>query len=172
MKASTIAILFAAIPALAFAETPDRFVRYVESTGSQYVDTGVTGRWNTRVEMQFEWMNIDEQMMLGCGDWSDSTRFYACYCLNSDGNIATGQSSYEKVVYTNIANSTWNSWFEKNRVYDILKEAAKFYYKSFNDPDIGQPAREYASKRGLSKQTLDNFGIGYSPMSWNALYDS
>ena len=60
---------------------------------------------------------------------------------------------------------------EKNRVYDILKEAAKFYYKSFNDPDIGQPAREYASKRGLSKQTLDNFGIGYSPMSWNALYD-
>ena len=60
---------------------------------------------------------------------------------------------------------------EKNRVYDILKEAAKFYYKSFNDPDIGQPAREYSSKRGLSKQTLDNFGIGYSPMSWNALYD-
>ncbi len=60
---------------------------------------------------------------------------------------------------------------EKNRVYDILKEAAKFYYKSFNDPDIGQPAREYASKRGLSKQTLDNFGIGYSPMSWNTLYD-
>ena len=60
---------------------------------------------------------------------------------------------------------------EKNRVYDILKEAAKFYYKSFNDPDIGKPAREYAAKRGLSKQTLDNFGIGYSPMSWNALYD-
>ena len=60
---------------------------------------------------------------------------------------------------------------EKNRVYDILKEAAKFYYKSFNDPDIGKPAREYASKRGLSKRTLDNFGIGYSPMSWNALYD-
>ena len=60
---------------------------------------------------------------------------------------------------------------EKNRVYDILKEAAKFYYNSFNDPDIGKPAREYAAKRGLSKQTLDNFGIGYSPMSWNALYD-
>ena len=60
---------------------------------------------------------------------------------------------------------------EKNRVYDILKEAAKFYYKSFNDPDIGQPARDYAAKRCLSKQTLDNFGIGYSPMSWSALYD-
>lgn len=60
---------------------------------------------------------------------------------------------------------------EKNRVYDILKEAARFYYKAFNDPDIGKPAREYAAKRGLSKQTLDNFGIGYSPIAWNALYD-
>jgi DNA primase len=60
---------------------------------------------------------------------------------------------------------------EKNRVYDILKEAARFYYKAFNDPDIGKPAREYAAKRGLSKQTLDSFGIGYSPIAWNALYD-
>jgi len=60
---------------------------------------------------------------------------------------------------------------EKNRVKDILKEAAKFYYKSFNDPQIGVPAREYAAKRGLSKQTLDNFGIGYSPMARSALYD-
>ena len=59
----------------------------------------------------------------------------------------------------------------KNRVKDILKEAAKFYYKSFNDPEIGRPAREYASKRGLSKQTLDHFGIGYCPMGRPFLYD-
>lgn len=60
---------------------------------------------------------------------------------------------------------------EKNRVKDILKEAAKFYYMSFNDPDIGKPAREYAVKRCLTKQTLDNFGIGYSPIARSALYD-
>ncbi len=60
---------------------------------------------------------------------------------------------------------------EKNRVKDILKEAAKFYYKSFHDPEIGAPARAYAVKRGLSRQTLDNFGIGYSPIAYTALYD-
>ena len=60
---------------------------------------------------------------------------------------------------------------EKDRVKDILKEAAKFYYKAFNDENIGKPARDYAAKRGLTKQTLDNFGIGYSPMNWSALYD-
>ncbi len=60
---------------------------------------------------------------------------------------------------------------EKDRVKDILKEAAKFYYRSFSDPDIGKPARDYAAKRGLSRQTLDNFGIGYSPISRTGLYD-
>ena len=60
---------------------------------------------------------------------------------------------------------------EKDRVKDILKEAAKFYYKSFNDPEIGKPARDYAASRGLSKQTIDNFGLGYSPLGWNSLYD-
>lgn len=59
----------------------------------------------------------------------------------------------------------------KDRVKDILKEAAKFYYKAFNDENIGKPARDYAAKRGLTKQTLDNFGIGYSPINWSALYD-
>ena len=59
---------------------------------------------------------------------------------------------------------------EKNRVKDILKEAAKYYYKSFNDEYIGKPARDYAAKRGLSKQTLDNFGLGYSPIN-GGLYE-
>ena len=34
----------------AFAEQPDKWVRYVEATGSQYVDTGIIGRWNTKAE--------------------------------------------------------------------------------------------------------------------------
>ena len=62
----------------------------------------------------------------------------------------------------------------KNRAKDILKEAAKYYYKSFNDEDIGKPAREYAAKRGLTRQTLDNFGLGYSPIKgglYNILKD-
>ena len=36
-------VLTTLIAGMAIAETPDKFVRYVESTGSQYVDTGVTG---------------------------------------------------------------------------------------------------------------------------------
>ena len=40
----------------AFAEQPDKWVRYVEATGSQYVDTGVQARWGTNAEMKVEWI--------------------------------------------------------------------------------------------------------------------
>jgi len=60
---------------------------------------------------------------------------------------------------------------EKKRIKDILLEASEFYYKSYNDEHIGKSAREFASKRGIPKQTLDNFGIGYSPKGGTALYD-
>ena len=34
-----------------FAETPDKFIRYVEATGQQAVDTGIVGRYGMRAEM-------------------------------------------------------------------------------------------------------------------------
>ena len=41
-----------------FAETPDKFIRYVEATGQQAVDTGIVGRYGMRAEMQVEWMVV------------------------------------------------------------------------------------------------------------------
>ena len=60
---------------------------------------------------------------------------------------------------------------KRARVKALLTEAAKFYYHQFNDENTGVPAREYAKKRALDKQTLDHFGIGYSPASWEATRD-
>ncbi len=60
---------------------------------------------------------------------------------------------------------------KRERVKALLTEAAKFYYHQFNDENTGVPAREYAKKRALDKQTLDHFGIGYSPASWEATRD-
>ena len=120
MNAKTIAVLSLAAAGFAFAETPDKFVRYVESTGSQYVDTGVTGRWNTRVECQVEWMNFADSALVGSRT-SDATgsRLYFCYCLNGDGNMYTTTSGGgEKVVW----NSAWEARWEKNRIYDFSSE--------------------------------------------------
>ena len=38
------------------ADTPDAFLDYVESSGSQYIDTGVTGKTGTRMVAEMEWV--------------------------------------------------------------------------------------------------------------------
>ena len=43
--------LLACCAASVVAETPDKFIRYVEATGQQAVDTGIVGRYGMRAEM-------------------------------------------------------------------------------------------------------------------------
>ena len=49
------------------------------------------------------------------------------------------------------------------------KIAARFFYDSLMDPQIGREARSYFSARKLSKETIIKFGLGYSPNSTDAL---
>lgn len=91
--------------------TPDKFVRYVEATGSQYVDTGIVGRYNTKAECKVEWMNLSDSAFLAAGYWSNNTRFYACWCSSASGNMFTAQRTGDKV------NNGQDLLFEKKRVY-------------------------------------------------------
>lgn len=103
----------------AFAEQPDKWVSYVESTGNQYVDTGITGRWNTKIEAKVEWMNLADSGFVSCGNWETGTRFYMCYCLNDKGEITLSQGANATVT---LSSSSWNTRFEKNRIYTVTSE--------------------------------------------------
>ena len=154
MNTRMIAVLSLAAAGFAFAETPDKFVRYVESTGSQYVDTGVTGRWNTKVEAQVEWMDFADSALVGSRtSGSTGSRLYFCYCLNGDGNMYTTTSGGgEKVVW----NGNWEARWEKNRIYDFSSEfsATNAAGETTNiikaDPPTPQARRPTSSRRTAS----------------------
>ena len=52
------AICVATAPSPSFADTPDAYLEYVESTNGQYIDTGVRARSGTRVETGMMWREI------------------------------------------------------------------------------------------------------------------
>ena len=63
-------------------------VAYIESDGTDgYVDTGIIGRPNTKIECQVEWLSFYDSAFLASGDWENNTRFYLCYCLNANGEF-------------------------------------------------------------------------------------
>ena len=55
---------------------------------------------------------------------------------------------------------------KKNRILLTLKKAATFYYQNLKTSDI---AKNYCKNRGLTGLTAQQFGIGFSPDSWNGL---
>lgn len=59
---------------------------------------------------------------------------------------------------------------EKKIFFKLNRFAARFYQETFDAPE-GALARDYAAKRGIDRDSLLAFGIGYAPDSWTALRD-
>lgn len=58
---------------------------------------------------------------------------------------------------------------EKDRIYEINQLTAEYYHALLTKPGAAEKAREYAKRRGLSDKTIDDFELGFSPASWEAL---
>ena len=103
--------LLATATSAVLAEQPDKFVPYVEATGSQYVDTGITGRYGTKAECKVAWLELNDRAFLDCGDWSNNTRFFMCHCSSTAGQMFVGYRTG-----TNV-HKTYDLLFETKRVY-------------------------------------------------------
>lgn len=52
---------------------------------------------------------------------------------------------------------------EKAKIFELLETASKFYHRCFVESKSAQIARDYAKERGLSRETIEKFMIGYAP---------
>lgn len=59
---------------------------------------------------------------------------------------------------------------EQRRMREAMAEAQRFFRHAFEHADEGAEAREYATRRGLTPETLERFGIGCAPKSWENLF--
>ena len=78
------------------ADTPDKFLEYIESTtaGKQWIDTGITGRCDTRAEMTIQWLSTSvDGSFLSSRQTTGDTRFILC-SNNRYGEYYCGQRKY------------------------------------------------------------------------------
>lgn len=59
---------------------------------------------------------------------------------------------------------------KRQRVYDMNREAARFYHEYLFTPK-GKRGLDYYLSRGYSLQTIKHFGLGYAPDEWGELLD-
>jgi len=54
------------------------------------------------------------------------------------------------------------------RLRGLLEDAVTFYRHALLQTPAGQPALQYLRKRGLTDATIETFGLGFAPHSWDA----
>src|SRR6476659_1874326 len=59
---------------------------------------------------------------------------------------------------------------ERERLFELLERATKFYERTLADSDEAAPARAYLASRGFSPEVLAKFRVGYSPKAWDKLF--
>ena len=58
---------------------------------------------------------------------------------------------------------------DKDKLYDIVNLANKFFVKALNE-EAGRAARAYFEQRGIKKETAETFSLGLAPDAWDNLF--
>jgi len=59
---------------------------------------------------------------------------------------------------------------QKNTLYDVNAMAAEFFQRQLSELPQGKTAREYLRKRGITKNIIESFKIGYASPSWDGVH--
>lgn len=117
---------------------------------------------------------------------SSSKQMYHCFGCGVGGNVFTFIMEYENYTFVetlkllasrvgiNLPEAEYSEEAKrqaslKNRLLEINKEAAKYYYYQLRQKS-GQAALNYLLNRNLSKDTIKQFGLGYSNKTGDDVY--
>lgn len=111
-------------------------------------------------------------------------QYFHCFGCGAGGDVITFVMKYQNLDYWEAVkwlaergniplpeNNGYNSQKAENkkRIYEMNKQAARFFYSQLKTP-AGKSCLDYLiNKRKLSIETIKKYGMGYAPNSWNAL---
>ncbi|MEK7556877.1 MAG: DNA primase, partial [Patescibacteria group bacterium] len=58
---------------------------------------------------------------------------------------------------------------KKQRLFEVLGLAAKFYHAVLMQHEAGRRAQAYLAERGVREETMREFELGYAPMRWDTV---
>ena len=117
---------------------------------------------------------------------SPSRESYYCFGCGARGDIFTFVEEFEGLdfkgalklladragvqleVYSKENREAKEIKSEKEKLYGIMEEAAKFFENNLKN---NKQAQEYLKSRGLEEKTIKDFRIGYAVLDWRTLYD-
>ena len=117
---------------------------------------------------------------------SPSRQTYHCFGCGAGGNVLHFVMNYESVSFPEAMNQLAGEAGiklparpmnegekkregEKNKLQAVNHEAAVFFYHLLRRPE-GREGMAYFKRRGLSEETMQRFGLGFAPRSFDGIY--
>ena len=114
----------------------------------------------------------------------ENTQSFYCFGCGAGGDVISFIMKYQNLDYVEavryLAERSGMSLPEDDqrhaefnrkkhqRLYDMHKAAARFFYKTLMSPQ-GKAGLDYLTGRGLTRESIVKFGLGYAPDSFDAL---
>ena len=116
---------------------------------------------------------------------SPEAQLYYCFGCHKGGGVINFIMEIEGLSYPDAVrflakraglevpeDETYRSQYKlQERLWALCKDAARYYRRQLFSPE-GKQAAEYIVRRGLSRQTVTNFGLGFAPPGWSGLLDA
>ncbi|MEG0026174.1 MAG: DNA primase [Bacilli bacterium] len=113
---------------------------------------------------------------------SKEKQIYTCFSCGATGNVYKFLMDYDNITFIeavkkvasmaginlNIATNNFSNKFQT--LYDIYNLSNKFYQNNLQT-DYGRAAKEYLEKRGITKQVIKRFNIGFALKDKSLLYN-
>jgi DNA primase len=121
-------------------------------------------------------VNANRQMFhcFGCGEGGDVFTFL----MRFEGRTFTdavrelgrrvGVAVEEKTPSPGARESRRRRQAERERHLSVMEKVAAFYREELQRSS-GAPVRDYLERRGVSREVVEQFGIGYAPSGWDNL---
>ncbi|MCM1283907.1 MAG: DNA primase [Muribaculaceae bacterium] len=117
---------------------------------------------------------------------SPAKQMYYCFGCGAGGNVFTFMMQYENLTFAEamqtlaeragmelpsqeLTSEQKRREDKRSRILEVNKEAAKYYYSLLRSKR-GERAFAYFKERGLSAETMQRFGLGYSDQYSDDLY--
>ena len=113
---------------------------------------------------------------------SETKQFFHCFGCGEGGDIISFIMKMENMSFLEASEYLANKLgiplveksekdkkleLEKEKIYEINREAAKFYYYNLMK---NEKSLRYLQNRNIKRKTINQFGIGFADDSWDGIY--
>ncbi|MBN2125233.1 MAG: DNA primase [Deltaproteobacteria bacterium] len=117
---------------------------------------------------------------------SPSKQIFHCYGCRKGGDVFAFWMEYHKVSFPEAlrdlaekynvplpkgspAAADQEKWSERASLLKVNEAACGHYHRLLMESAQGKPGREYLERRGMSREVLSSFKLGYAPDEWDSL---